>query len=139
MEYSDVKKAMKACPGLNDLDSATLAELFWIGKERKLAQGKLLFKQGEVLDGAFCLLLDGALGIWIDGEAVTELVPPVLVGESAFAIVDHKRGATVQVNSDWATLLEFRPSEELIAGPLSKLFSEFAWDRWLTITRLHPS
>ena len=130
---------MKACPGLEVLDNATLAELFWIGKERKLARGKVLYKQDEALDGSFCLLLDGRFGVWIDGASVAELSAPTLIGESAFATVEHKRGATVRATSEWTTVLEFRPSEELIAGPLSKLFSEFAWDRWLTITRLHPS
>jgi CRP-like cAMP-binding protein len=137
MEYSAVKEAMKACPGLEELDAATMAQLFWIAKERTLSRGRTLYKQGDTLDGAFCVLLAGTLGVAVDGESVAELSPPILVGESAFATVSHVRGATVQVNSDTVTLLEFRPSEELLTS-LNKLFSEVAWDRWLTVTRLAP-
>jgi hypothetical protein len=138
MDYSDVKEAVKSCPQLEGLDSAILAELFWIATEKNFVRGALVYKQGELLDGSFCMLLSGRLRVWIDEVSVTEISAPILVGESAFATISHTRGATLQVSSDVATVLEFRPSEEMLAGPLSKLFAEVAWERWLMATRMEP-
>ncbi|MGZ4963394.1 MAG: hypothetical protein ACXWC8_12635 [Limisphaerales bacterium] len=129
---------MKSCPQLDGLDNAILAELFWIATEKNLGRGQCVYKQGELLDGSLCLLLAGKIRVIIDGVAVADVSPPILLGESAFATISHERGATLQVISDSATLLEFRPSEEMLAGPLSKLFAEVAWDRWLMSTRLQP-
>lgn len=139
MEYSAVKLAVQTCPELEGLDVGTLADLFWGATERTVGRGRIVYKQGDGLDGSFCLLLDGKLSVGVDGETVAEVGPPVLIGESAFATASHNRGATVQVSSDSVTLLEFRPTEEMLAGPLKNLFAEVAWDRWLTTTRMQPS
>ena len=138
MEYAAVKDAMKSCPGLTELDDATLAELLWIAKDKTLLRGRTLYKQGEAADGSFCILVAGSLNVFVDGQMVADVWPPLLLGESAFATTAHTRGATLQVSSDSATILEVRPSEDLL-GRLSKMFSEMAWDRWLMVTRLAPS
>jgi len=139
MDYSTVKEAVQTCPELVGLDRPTMAELFWMAKEKKLARGAVIYKQGDDLDGTFYMLLGGDLTVCIDGAVVAQISIPTLVGESAFTTVSHKRGATVQVSSNAASLLEFRPSEEMLHGPLSHLFGEVAWDRWLTSTRLYPT
>lgn len=139
MDYSSVKEAIKICPQLNGLDNGTLADLFWIAKEKKVRRGTLIYKQGEVLDGTFYLLMDGSMGVWIDGALVVEISSPTLIGEGAFASASHIRAATLQVSSELASLLEFRPSQEMLQGPLSTLFSNVAWDRWLTVTQMEAS
>jgi hypothetical protein len=138
MDYSSVKEAVQSCPQLNGLDGGTLAELFWIGKEKKVRRGTVVYKQGEVLDGTIYLLADGMLAVWIDGALVVEISAPTLIGEGAFASASHIRAATLQVSSESAALLEFRPSQEMLDGPLSALFSNVAWDRWLTVTQMEP-
>lgn len=135
MDYSAVKLAVQSCPELEGLDGGTLADLFWNATEKSVGRGRSVYKQGDVLDGSFCLLLSGTLNVSVDGVAVAQVAPPVLIGESAFATASHHRGATVQVSSDSATLLEFRPTEEMLAGPLKNLFATIAWDRWLTTTQ----
>ena len=138
MDYSTVKEAVQTCPQLEGLDGATLAELFWMAKEKKVRRGALIYKQGEMLDGTFYLLMDGAMGVLIDGKFVVEISAPTLVGEGAFASASHIRAATLQVSSESAALLEFRPSQEMLQGPLNALFSNVAWDRWLTVTQMAP-
>jgi hypothetical protein len=139
MDYSAVKEAVQTCPELVGVDYGTLAELFWDAKEKSVERGRAIYEQGAMLDGSFCLLLGGTLSVWIDGASVAELSAPILVGESAFATASHHRSATVKVSSESATLLEFRPTEYMLTGPLSRLFSEVAWDRWLGASRMYPS
>lgn len=138
MDYSLVKEAMQRCPDLEGLDQRTLAELFWTGDEKKFRRGTLVYKQGDALDGTFYLVLDGTLKVSIDGAFVVEISAATLIGEGAFTSASHIRAATLEVSSDWATLLEFRPTHEMLAGPLSGLFGNVAWDRWLTVTQMAP-
>lgn len=51
-------------------------------KIKKLRKGKMLTKQGEQGDEVF-LLLDGVLGVEVDGEPLAELGPGAILGERA--------------------------------------------------------
>jgi CRP-like cAMP-binding protein len=61
---------------------------------RKLAKGAVLTEQGEYGDDIY-LLLDGVLGIWVNGTQVGELGPGAVVGERA-ALGDSRRAATLR-------------------------------------------
>ena len=61
---------------------------------RKLADGEVLVEQGEEGDDLY-LLLDGVLGVDVDGERVAELGPGTMLGERA-ALEDGVRTATLR-------------------------------------------
>jgi hypothetical protein len=61
---------------------------------RKLRQDALLTEQGEPGDDIY-LLLDGLLGVWVDGAQVAELGPGAVIGERA--LLEHgRRTATLR-------------------------------------------
>jgi hypothetical protein len=138
MDYSVVKKAVLGCPELGGLEQDTLAKLFWMGAEKLFTPGTFVFRQGDDLNGAFYLLINGTINVWIDGALVAEVSEPTLIGEGAFTTVSHKRTASLQVGAGPVAMLEFRPSEEMVQGQLKPLFAEVAWDRWLEASRMTP-
>jgi hypothetical protein len=61
---------------------------------RNLASGSLLAEQGQP-GGDIYLLLDGVLGVWVDGTQVGELGPGAVIGERA--VLEHgHRTATLR-------------------------------------------
>jgi len=56
---------------------------------RNLATGSLLAEQGQPGDDIY-LLLDGVLGVWVDGTQVGELGPGAVIGERAVLEQGHR-------------------------------------------------
>jgi hypothetical protein len=73
---------------------------------RRLATGETLVRQGECGDEMF-LLLDGSLGVEIDGETVARVGSGAVVGELALLGDGHRQ----------ATLRAARPSRVAVLGP----------------------
>jgi CRP-like cAMP-binding protein len=65
---------------------------------RRVSKGGLLAGQGEP-GGDICLLLDGVLGVWVDGSELAELGPRAVVGERAL-LEDGSRTATLRAVTD---------------------------------------
>ena len=61
---------------------------------RTVAKGALLTEQGQPGDDIY-LLLDGVLGVWVDGVQVGELGPGAIAGERAL-LEDGRRTATLR-------------------------------------------
>jgi cyclic nucleotide-binding protein len=69
---------------------------------RRVSKGGLLAGQGEP-GGDICLLLDGVLGVWVDGSELAELGPRAVVGERAL-LEDGRRTATLRAVTAWVTV-----------------------------------
>lgn len=62
---------------------------------RSLPEHAVLVRQGEPGREVY-LLLDGVLGVEIDGQPIADLGPGVVIGERAVLSPDHRRTATVR-------------------------------------------
>jgi len=66
-------------------------------KRRKLGEGDVLVEQGQEGSDVY-LLLDGVLGVEVDGEAVAEMGPGTMLGERA-SLEGGKRTATLRART----------------------------------------
>ena len=119
---------------LKTLPLPLLQEIYGAATEVQLADGDVVFNEGDASDGSLYMVADGELAVIInrpDGSIETRpKVAGDLCGESALVNKDHSRTATVQVTSPSAVLLHWdgnallaRPSLQ----PLVKLLTSIAW------------
>ncbi|HVM14450.1 MAG TPA: cyclic nucleotide-binding domain-containing protein [Egibacteraceae bacterium] len=62
---------------------------------RRLSEGAVLVRQGDPGREVY-LVLDGVLGVEVDGEHIADVGPGVVIGERAALSPDHRRTATVR-------------------------------------------
>jgi CRP-like cAMP-binding protein len=130
MDYELVKAAIRAC--FDSLEEETLAMLFWNGEEVSFQRGAIIYREGDALDDTFGLLLNGRLSAHVGAKQVGGLGQPQAFGGTAYLNKDHLRTATVQVESDGATILRFTLTLAEMNLPqwarLKKSLSVQAWE-----------
>jgi hypothetical protein len=88
-------------------------------KRKNLGQGDVLVQQGERSDDLY-LLLDGVLGVEVDGDLVAEIGPGAVLGERS-VLEGGKRTATLRARTPCR--LAVVPAELLDRGSLERLAS----------------
>jgi hypothetical protein len=86
-------------------------------RRRKVAAGKTLVQQGDAGDDLF-LLLDGVLGVEVDGEKVTELGPGAVLGERAIL---EGRGRTSTLRAITDARVAVVPRQSVSVSALAEL------------------
>jgi len=89
-------------------------------KRRKLGEGDVLVEQGQEGSDVY-LLLDGVLGVEVDGEAVAEMGPGTMLGERA-SLEGGKRTATLRARTKARVAVV--PAERLAQDQREALASE---------------
>jgi CRP-like cAMP-binding protein len=131
MEYSEVQRILNDCADLRGLNECASAALFWRGEEQTLSEGQVIYKEGEKLDGTFCLLLSGDVIIEKGGTIIGGIWEQQIFGEMAYFTRQQVRTATVRVGSTEAVIVKFHLNrEELGCEPFSTLKRYLGLHTW---------
>ncbi len=136
MEYNDVRQQFVACPAFGGLDEPSRALLFLKGKERPVANGEVIYAEGDTLDNGFYLVLSGTLTVEKNDKEVATLTEGQIFGEMAFVETHGIRSATVRATSNTGSLLRFEITPAELSGPpfrpLRSYFKSEAWQRFVS-------
>lgn len=86
---------------------------------RKVKKGKALVEQGEEGDEMF-LLLDGVLGVEVDGETVAELGPGAVIGERALLEGGHRTSTNRALSACKVAVLKADDVDPKVLAELSE-------------------
>ncbi len=139
MDYEEVKQILSRCPDLTGLDEAATAALFWLGEERTLREGEVIYAEGDKLDNTFCLLLSGDLIVEKAGVIIGGIWEHQIFGEMAYFTRERQRTATLRVGSTRAVILKFQlaPAELSSArfSTLRRYLGLHTWDRFVSTSQ----
>lgn len=136
MNFNDVKRIFEACPEISALDAHAQGLLLSSATEIDLPKGTVLYREGDPVDGTFCLLLFGKLEVEQAGMIIGEVSEQEILGEVAFFSMTGTRSATVRSSSSVTALLKFDISR--LSGGNSSMFTPLhenlgakAWRRFV--------
>lgn len=119
---------------LKTLPLPLLQEIYSHAKEVAMSNGDTVFTEGDASDGSLYMVVNGELAVLFNrADGSQESKPKIrgeLCGEAALVNKAQTRIATVQVVSDFATLLHWDGNallERPTMQPLEKLLGSIAW------------
>ncbi len=139
MEYNEVKQNLSRCPDLAGLDEASTSALLWRGEEQTLADGEVVYVEGEKLDHTFCVLLSGDLLVEKAGKEIGIISEQQVFGEMAYFTNQRARTATVRAGFPHAVVLKIRLTPAELGRPplgsLRKCLERKTWDRFVNTSQ----
>jgi len=123
---------------LNEIsDEDILNELVSTAQASDYEQGAVIYKQGDKVDGSFCLVADGNLEVTVGGLRKV-LGPGDVCGETAFLNTAQERTARVRVSSPTARLIRWTNFGAILDTPrfrpLKDLLRKLAVEHWVEAT-----
>ncbi len=130
MDFSVMQKALKDCSLFQDLDQGQLGLLAMNAVEREFAAEEFVYRQGDVADGSFALIVSGKLEATThQGYVLKTLGAGEIIGEVGTISQQGKRTITLKAVAP-VTLLQWKMDDIHKTSPsLLKKLKDLAWRR----------